>query len=113
MLAYPIGNIGAPLGDGKEYDAANRFKNSLGGYRHPVGRIAFVGRECQFPKQVANIETAGGVADQRQRVAGQELSAGNALGKIGAQSRGPRRDGGGGKVVEIVQHDMFTGLAAS
>ena len=90
---------------------ADRFKNSSGAYRRPVYLIAFVEWVGQFPKQVANIETAGGVADQRKRIALREFATRNTFGKIVAQSRGSRRDGGGGKIVEVMQHSMFAALA--
>ncbi len=63
----------------------------------------FVGGHVE--ERLPDVEPAGRVADQGERVAGRELAARDPFGDVAAQARRAELDGGGGEVVEVVDRD--------
>jgi hypothetical protein len=94
----------------QENDSVQTIADGAG--RHgdlAIGVHAIVAALVQIANKLADIEPAGGVADQDDLIARQNFAASDALSQVSAQSGGAGGYGGGRQVVEVMEHDGSAG----
>src|SRR5208337_915829 len=75
-----------------------------------IHHVFVFGSGGQVPKQLADVEPAGGVSYQGEGVAGLKLPTGDTFGEIAAQPGGTRAHGGGREVIKVMQRYPLAAL---